>query len=652
MSGLKKELLDVLDDHELRTLCRFSDLDNLVRPIKENPKFYSDISRKIGNKPSKNSALVQKFMPRFAVELFHKNDMIYDKIIVGIATQYKVDFEKNFEEITGESISELSSYSDEKLVALYFDIKDKFRVEINARMFCILLKLNKLPYDNDQIEKIKLQIEDKIKYYEEIEDIVSKRVEEITKEYKSEKVSILKEKKEVEKNLSEASRIIKEKDIKISDLQKKINTEHDALVAKWNKELEESIKNKKKEQESSLKEEYDEKRKKMLADLEDEKTKKLQDLSEEISRKNKEFSEGFTKRENELNSNIKKLTKKKEELEEKIDSISKVISSLDSEMKEKEQALHNMSIYEDKYFEEFDQRIVNRRIDSLISKKLIELDNCNNIKRESNKMNYRITNPYELTDDIVVNEESDSILDFVDELSDNISSRYSSSSEIAGIITAAYLINKPIITDNDTGDIITRFISGLINKMSALVIEVGQEKDDIQSIINTINESNSEVVYLPGFLDDYDEISFSLICRSIRNKMIIFGISSMACIKLMSEVIYRHAIVLDVEAYMHFEEDFDYWCGEYYEILMDYKDAFDKDRYNSVYEEHLKLLVSKNLLGVKIALDFSKILSIYFDVLESENIGRVIKQMIINACSFDAIEEKEKNKILSQSGLV
>ena len=85
---------------------------------------------------------------------------------------------------------------------------------------------------------------------------------------------------------------------------------------------------------------------------------------------------------------------------------------------------------------------------------------------------------------------------------------------------------------------------------------------------------------------------------------------------------------------------------------MDYKDAFDKDRYNSVYEEHLKLLVSKNLLGVKIALDFSKILSIYFDVLESENIGRVIKQMIINACSFDAIEEKEKNKILSQSGLV
>ena len=246
MSGLKKELLDVLDDHELRTLCRFSDLDNLVRPIKENPKFYSDISRKIGNKPSKNSALVQKFMPRFAVELFHKNDMIYDKIIVGIATQYKVDFEKNFEEITGESISELSSYSDEKLVALYFDIKDKthyvmvgeytsedlinciknsngenldikdkFRVEINARMFCILLKLNKLPYDNDQIEKIKLQIEDKIKYYEEIEDIVSKRVEEITKEYKSEKVSILKEKKEVEKNLSEASRIIKEKDIKM-----------------------------------------------------------------------------------------------------------------------------------------------------------------------------------------------------------------------------------------------------------------------------------------------------------------------------------------------------------------------------------------------------------------------------------------------------
>ena len=651
MSELKTALLDVLNDHELRTLCRFSDLDNLVRPIKEKPRFYSDISRKIGNKPSKNSPLVQKFMPRFAVELFHKNDLNYEKIIIGIATQYKVDFEKNFEEITGASIAELSLFDDKKLVALYFDIKDKFRTEINARMFCILLKLCKFSFDNEHIESIKNQIEDKIKYNNEIEEIVSKRVEEVTKEFKSEKTIILKDKKEIEKNLSDALRINKEKDKKISELQKSIETEHDELLIKWNKQLEESLKKTRNEQESIIKAEYDEKRKILFANLEDEKTRKLQEINEEISMKSKELFEEFSKQENELNNDISKLSKKKNKLENEIDSKSKLLYSMKSDIKEIEKTLYEMSIYEAKYFEEFDQKIVNRRIDSIIGDKFKEYDSYYRTESESNNNEYEILDPYELIGNVVMNEEADSVYDFVDELSEDISSRYSSSSEIAGIITAAYITEKHVITDNESGRAIATFVSGLINKMSSLVIEVGQGKNDIQSIIKIINESDSKVVYFPGFLDDYDEISFSLVCRSIKNKMLIFGITSIDNLKLMSEGIYKNAIVLDIEEYMHFEEDNDLWCGEYLDILKDYKDNYEKEKFNLVYEEHFKHLVLKRVLGMKNALDFSKLLSVYFDVLESNNIGHLFEQLIINACSFDELDEKEINKILSQSGL-
>lgn len=102
-----------------------------------------------------------------------------------------------------------------------------------------------------------------------------------------------------------------------------------------------------------------------------------------------------------------------------------------------------------------------------------------------------------------------------------ISIYFDESSEIASILLSALLSNKAIIVTDDVAYQMASCISALIDEKTPLMIQMGRQKDDVDKIVGIINESDSHVVYLPGLLDDYDEIAFSIICRQCPRKVII-----------------------------------------------------------------------------------------------------------------------------------
>lgn len=91
------------------------------------------------------------------------------------------------------------------------------------------------------------------------------------------------------------------------------------------------------------------------------------------------------------------------------------------------------------------------------------------------------------------------------------------------------------------------------------MIQMVKQKDDINKIVGIINESNSYVVYLPGLLDDYDEVSFSIICRQCPRKVIIVGVATLAHLSMMSCGINNYAITMDISNYIHFKKKQALW---------------------------------------------------------------------------------------------
>lgn len=199
-------------------------------------------------------------------------------------------------------------------------------------------------------------------------------------------------------------------------------------------------------------------------------------------------------------------------------------------------------------------------------------------------------------------------------------------------------------TTDDVAYQMVSCISALIDAKTPLMIQMVKQKDDVDKIVGIINESDSYVVYLPGLLDDYDEVSFSIICRQCPRKVIIAGVATLAHLSMMSGGINNYAITMDISNYLHFKKKQALWIGKY--SLDSMTVEHDVTKCKEYYNKYFRGLVLNHMMGKKVALDFCFILSIYFDFMQGQ-IGDILKAVVSKV--FDCKADENATTIVEKS---
>lgn len=366
--------------------------------------------------------------------------------------------------------------------------------------------------------------------------------------------------------------------------------------------------------------------------LADDEAQKRAELKDKIAKEEKQLQEQFEEKKIELDNAIEGLLSELQNNTDRKIQLESELKLLQEETEQLQEFMSRLKAYEKEYFDNFEQHIIQKKVDTILLSKL-------EVRGDTIATNTSFTsivmNADELQEDTEECEASENAIDLFDDLSDNISVYFDESSEIASILLSALLSNKAIIVTDDVAYQMASCISALIDEKTPLMIQMGRQKDDVDKIVGIINESDSHVVYLPGLLDDYDEIAFSIICRQCPRKVIIAGIATLVHLSMMSGGVNNYAITMDIGSYLHFKKKQALWIGKY--SLDSMVAEYDVSKCKEYYNKYFRGLVQNHIVSKKIALDFCFFLNIYFDVMQ-EQIGDVLKSVVSMAFDYKTNE--------------
>jgi len=137
------DILNDLSDADIDIIIRNIDLDMMLEPIKKNTKHYSRYTRMLG-RMEKKSLLVQKNMPKIALELYHKQDNNFAKLFALSTMNFKNIFQQIIENDFKDKIKleDLKSYSAEDYITLLAEIEKSPKNNINPELFTMIFLLN------------------------------------------------------------------------------------------------------------------------------------------------------------------------------------------------------------------------------------------------------------------------------------------------------------------------------------------------------------------------------------------------------------------------------------------------------------------------------------------------------------------------------
>ncbi len=145
--------MNILSDEELKILVR-DNIDLFLDPMKKAPKNYMRYDSQLGNK-SRNSIMVQKYLPGIAVNLYKKQDRNFVKIFEtnaeGLAEQF-VDFAHNAIRNTEES--DIKEYSDEFVADIIKYYKEHEKKKVDYELVWIQMKIIGFPDVDSRKNKI------------------------------------------------------------------------------------------------------------------------------------------------------------------------------------------------------------------------------------------------------------------------------------------------------------------------------------------------------------------------------------------------------------------------------------------------------------------------------------------------------------------
>lgn len=157
MKKIDVDLLEMLNDDDIKTIISKTKSDILLIPFKQNSKTYAKYISKLGRLDTK-SQMVKVNLPKFVHELYRKKDLNIRRLMSGQAQILKnsiteILLEYGAEKLIPESFSGMDSA---RCVAILADIENKeVSNQVDIDLFFLQLKLNAVEISEQQKREIK-----------------------------------------------------------------------------------------------------------------------------------------------------------------------------------------------------------------------------------------------------------------------------------------------------------------------------------------------------------------------------------------------------------------------------------------------------------------------------------------------------------------
>ena len=654
-NGINFELLEIFDEEEINIACKNADLALFLIPIKD--KRYAKYAKKLG-RLDKKSALVQSFLPGIAFHLYKKGE---EPFRAAVATQLESFRDNFFETITNcmkpsVSIDEIKAYSAKDMADFYFRILEISATDVSVEMFFVFLKLHDICIQGEfraeveeEIEKISQTKKLEEKHKAEVANALKKQEKRLSEEFEQEK-------RDLKKQIEDKTRIQREFKEKLDLAEQKIRKYENLSQAEKKKQKEEWFSEYEKEfaerkvtddlQWKTAFAEAKQKYEELVSRLEDEAEQKKAELATEYQQKQRIEEERLSSVLAGLKFQVEELTDNKVSLSQQINALEDRKAALGNQIDELESI-------EKKYFDSFEKRIVEKRIDTLIFQKLGFESNNNGLHTATqmiseNDSDIVTIHPKPFSVNASYGEAVGSIEDFFDDFRENISVNFENETEITGTVLAALVNGMAVISVDKVCINLSEAIAALLDLSTPLIINIDSEKDSFKKIIDTINGCDSQVICVKGILDNYNENLFIRICEICREKYLFFSISNLEKLGMMSKAIMNCAIVVDVEHELQFATDEDILIGDH--DLKPLIPKLDMKKSKEIYKKNFSRLVTGGYLKKTVALEYSNLLQFYMEFMDGTVLGDIIQKSIINACDFQSDDEALKD-ILGKSGI-
>lgn len=646
MTILNTGLLDLLDEKELTIICKNTDLDLFLAPMKKAPNMYKMYTKRLASLDKKQK-MVQTFLPPLAVELYQKGDKQYEAAFEKAALKSKNAFINICEDINVE-ITEIRDYTIEQLGDLYQNIESVKRKEMPIDFFCVNLKMIEVKLDDDKkgelldvLQGINDRKNSELERQKEIKTALKNQEKVLNAKFEQEKDKHHKEIKRLSKENVELKNKLESCNKQLETYKKREEDEYEKLLEKWNKDIQKDIERKRKENEQELTRIYKDEVKKISDRVKAEKLKQEELLSLNIN----EIKEKNRIEEELLKESISSLRDEREVLQNDVNSLKKEIVNIDREFAEKKKL-------EEDFFANIDDRVYAIKLDEALSKRLY------NVPQKKEKcfaeVNSERINDLFAREELFIEEEierCDSVSNIEDleaDLRDNIDIYFENASDISVTFLSAILSRKAIVMERSAAYIVGSCFSAIIDSTRPYYISIHDSLSvNMEKLIELINSQSNSTIIIDGVLDKYDETLFMTICCECPNKYLLFTLSSIEHVDLLSKSIYSYAIVIDIEEYFKYESD-EKMLVSTNNIQEIYKNK-NENRSRLCYDKVFRNLVSKKIIRKRNSLDYAEMLCVYHELNGNETIGDVMKKSILFCCDFTNAQDVEK--ILNRSGL-
>ena len=659
-SDVNYKLLDLFNDEEISVVCKCTDLTPFITLLKH--KEYEKYTKRLG-RLNKHSQLVQKLLPGIVFNLYKKGD----EAVRGALAIVLQDRQEIFIQAISEcmdpavTIEELKAYSTEQIVDFYYKLQEVSVTVLSRELVFVLLKLNGITFDIEKYHEIENLIDQKEQYLKlvdlqkiETEKALKSQEKQISVKYEhkyEEQIGELRKKVEDYSRLyHESQDRAKKLQADLENLQNIMNNNKEDLEAHWYSQYESEFKQRREADERSIREKRktaELKLKERLAGLEDEYCQRKEELETEYQAQEKAYSETAAEKLHELNNQIYSITQQKKDLETEIHTLQIQSDTLKNR-------IEKLNEDERFYFETFDQRILDRKIDSVLLDKLGVIGQAPSIQFEVPstttvlKSNDFIIPAKAITQNSEYGSIIETLVDFAYDFADNISLNFDSPSEITYVILSVLLSGYSIVAERYVCNCISEALSALLDLSTPLIVDVNLGDTTVKDIIEYINSANSQVVCVHGAMDNFDEGMINSICNECREKYIFFSISDIKDLHMMSKALFNYVVVVDIEDELHFTDDEKILIGD--SEISQFKKKFDSEKGQEVYKKTFNRLVAKKLIKKSTALCMSKIIQTYFSMTSESSLGNVLQKAIMYACDFSKADEN-LDELLNKCGI-
>lgn len=642
------ELLELFNEEEINIVCKNADLTLFLMPIKDSR--YSKYAKKLG-RLDKKSVLVQTLLPGIAFHLYKKGE---EPFRVAVATQLESFRNKFFEAITNcmelpVGIDEIKTYGVKNMSEFYFRLLEISVTDIPVELFFIFLKLHGICISAE----FRLEVEKEVEKILQVKQIEDTHKIEVAKALKEQEKKLLaefeQEKYDLKKHIEDKARIQRELKEKLVFAEQKIQkyenltqTEKKKQKEEWLSEYEKEFKERKAADEihwKNLLVEAEQRHEELVSELERKAEQKKTELEIEYSERQRIEEEKLAKESLKWKLQVDKLIESETQLNQQVRALEEQKELLDRHINELESI-------EEKYFENFEKRIVEKRIDSLIFEKLGYSDGYMREKRETlriseNGADIVLTQPKSYSGNFTYGELVNSIEDFFDDFRDNISMNFDSETEIAGAVLAATANNMSVISIDKVCTNLSEALAALLDLSTPLIISIDSGKGVFKEIVDTINNCESQVICIKGALDMYNENLLIRICEACRGKYLFFSVTNLEKLKMMSKEIMNCAVVIDAEHELKFSTDKNILIGDHY--LKPLLPNLSIKKSKGIYNKNFSRLVAGGYLKKVAALEYSNLIQLYIEFTDGNTLGDIIQKAVINACDFPIVDKALKD---------